>query len=304
MYKNNSQPLALPGPTRGGGHGQVAGKGSQSSLHRESSPIGEKDGAETSSLLGNRDVVSRSTSVDTTAVTVTPSSTSRGTPQTGPGAAELEARMCDGLWDAVEDLRQAKQGLEAQLRATESRATELEAELREARAEQTAADEGGQALAAWAAAARAAEAAAEVEKDVLRHDRASLSSENQVLRQEQKALQEKLDVFYRAMELEKAPGPTQDVAENNSAVAGVVGQIERFHSQLVLESVSLRNEVAKLKKKKWVLKAVLDNGGENEKRAIDEEVAKLRLNGTQRRAAGLRQPLELTPRAGDSSPER
>uniref|UniRef100_A0A7S0AK94 Uncharacterized protein n=1 Tax=Pyrodinium bahamense TaxID=73915 RepID=A0A7S0AK94_9DINO len=57
--------------------------------------------------------------------------------------------------------------------------------------------------------------------------------------------------------------------------AGLANQIERLHSQLVLESVSLRSEVAKLKKKRWVLQAVLASGGESEQRAIDDEAAQL-----------------------------
>ncbi|CAE8626165.1 unnamed protein product, partial [Polarella glacialis] len=99
-------------------------------------------------------------------------------------------------------------------------------------------------------------------------------------------------VFYRAMELEASTGTAAADGEGSPdvlraetansevplAVPGLGGKIERLHSQLVLESVSLQNEVARLKKKKWVLKAVLDSGGENQRRAIDEEVAQLRMS--------------------------
>eukprot|EP00931_Biecheleriopsis_adriatica_P021726 TRINITY_DN14128_c0_g4_i1.p1 TRINITY_DN14128_c0_g4~~TRINITY_DN14128_c0_g4_i1.p1 ORF type:complete len:1108 (-),score=233.43 TRINITY_DN14128_c0_g4_i1:30-3353(-) len=301
-----AQPLALPGPTRGGSSWQASGKDSQSSIRQNGSPSsGDKDGPEASSVpstfLSHHDVGSRSASADTTAVTVTPSSASRATPQTGPCAAEV-----DGLWDAVEDLRQEKQGLQAQLRAAEGRTQELQAQLQSIQAGHSAAKGGVEARAEAAEAARAAEAAAraadaqraaeaarvaEAEKDSLRKEQASMASENQALRREQAALQEKLDVFYRAMALGNAPGPSEGEKEASSVVADLGGQIERFHSQLVLESVSLRNEVAKLKKKKWVLKAVLNNGGENEQRAIDDEVAKLRLN----RLAGTQQSPELPP---------
>merc|ERR1719419_1038859 len=42
-----------------------------------------------------------------------------------------ENAMQHGLWDAVEELRQEKSSLEAQLRAAEGRARELESELLE-----------------------------------------------------------------------------------------------------------------------------------------------------------------------------
>merc|ERR1711941_89969 len=75
---------------------------------------------------------------------------------------------------------------------------------------------------------------------------------------------------------EKAVPPTTLAGEKGADMAGLGEKIGRFHSQLVLEVVGLRSELACLKKKKWILRAVLANGGESEQRAIDEEIAQLR----------------------------
>lgn len=117
----------------------------------------------------------------------------------------------------------------------------------------------------------------------------------QTLQSENAELQKRLEVFYKAMEFEAdgdadpmeheelTPKGTltglatmgSEPADTGSVVS--IGQkIEKFHSQLVLEAVTLRNEVARLRKKKWIIKAVLDNGGEQERQAIVEEVAMLR----------------------------
>merc|ERR1712126_450478 len=65
---------------------------------------------------------------------------------------------------------------------------------------------------------------------------------------------------------------TLDVPEVN----GLGDMVEKLHSQLILEAVQLRQEVAVLKRKKWVLRSVLVNGGETERKAIDLEIAELR----------------------------
>mmetsp|Transcript_1159 Transcript_1159/g.3858 ORF Transcript_1159/g.3858 Transcript_1159/m.3858 type:complete len:150 (+) Transcript_1159:3-452(+) len=126
-------------------------------------------------------------------------------------------------------------------------------------------------------------------------ERNSLLEQNEELRRERASLQQRLDVFYQAMELDGAEAP----AEAAPAASGSTGgsdeptaakgpgtaeagtkaklgeRVEKLHSQLVLESVALRGEVARLKKKKWVLRTILANGGESEQRAIDDEVAQL-----------------------------
>ncbi|CAJ1399953.1 unnamed protein product [Effrenium voratum] len=94
-------------------------------------------------------------------------------------------------------------------------------------------------------------------------------SEVQQIKSENAELHQRLEVFYKAME-QKPDGEQKDV--------GMSQKIEKFHSQLVLEAVTLRNEVARLKKKKWIIKAVLDSGGEHERQAIIEEVEQLRLS--------------------------
>merc|ERR1712203_416161 len=127
-------------------------------------------------------------------------------------------------------------------------------------------------------------AKAEQDKENLRSERQSLLSTNEELRRERASLQERLDVFFQAMELDKNKASAAEVSDCNSA-SGIGQQIEKLHSQLVLESVTLRNEVSKLKKKKWVLKSVLASGGENEQRAIDSEIAQLRASQRERRAS-------------------
>lgn len=83
------------------------------------------------------------------------------------------------------------------------------------------------------------------------------------LRAENTQLMSELQVFYKAMESKEPQDATKQ-------------RLEKFHSQLVLEAASLRNEVAGLKRKRWVIQAVLANGGESEDRVIKEELQKLR----------------------------
>lgn len=172
---------------------------------------------------------------------------------------------------------------QVQLRAAESHAQELQTallELQSAQARRPPAPERG---AGAAPAGAGAPAAPEAEAESVRQERGSLAAENGELRRERASLQQRLDVFYQAIELEKASSGVGDDFTNSSpsefdggAKAGLARQVECLHSRLILESVTLRNEVARLKKKKWVLRAVLANGGESERRAIDEEVAQSR----------------------------
>jgi len=83
------------------------------------------------------------------------------------------------------------------------------------------------------------------------------------LRAENTQLMSELQVFYKAMESKEPQDATKQ-------------RLEKFHSQLVLEAASLRNEVAGLKRKRWVIQAVLANGGDSEDRVIKEELQKLR----------------------------
>merc|ERR1711972_421139 len=94
-----------------------------------------------------------------------------------------------------------------------------------------------------------------------------------------------LEVFHRALETENQSRETDDVATSvsdkvdglsKSTALDVGDRIEKFHSQLVLEAVNLRSELAGLRKKKWILRSVLANGGECEQRAIECELAELR----------------------------
>mmetsp|Transcript_57434 Transcript_57434/g.101951 ORF Transcript_57434/g.101951 Transcript_57434/m.101951 type:complete len:943 (+) Transcript_57434:56-2884(+) len=187
-------------------------------------------------------------------------------------AAEL------ALLEAVEEIKVSKSELEAsklQLREANARAEALEVE-----AEEAAAAAVASAKAARLERATQAEAAKQAQeekealtaaKEGLGEEKEAVSEENEKLRREKAEMQQQLDVFFKAMALEPAVEE-----EKESKAAGIGKKIEKLHSQLVLEAVSLRNEVAKMKKKKWILQAVLDNGGENERKAIDQEIEQLR----------------------------
>lgn len=113
----------------------------------------------------------------------------------------------------------------------------------------------------------------------------SLRSENVLLKRERRSLQERLEIFERALELE-TPVHAKEWQENlesldtdcegNPLKPRLGEKLEQLHSQFVMEVVGLRKEVAGLKKKKWVLRSVLANGGETERKAIENEVAELR----------------------------
>jgi len=188
--------------------------------------------------------------------------------------AELEASKAQ--------LEVSKAQLEAQLREANDRAEALELEAEEAAAAAVAATKAARLeREAQAEAAKHVEEAKEelnAAKEGLSEAKEVLGEENEKLRRERAELQQQLDVFFKAMELDKSEAPEEpaDSSQKADQVAGLGQKIENLHSQLVLESVSLRSEVAKMKKKKWVLQAVLDNGGANEGKAINEEIEQLR----------------------------
>jgi len=211
--------------------------------------------------------------------------------------AELAAQRFaeHGLWEAVEELRQTKSELETQLGESQSRIQQLQAKVEELQTESRRMSEA----AATAAIAKAGETA-ETATKASEIDTTVLSEENEALKKSNQALQERLDIFFCAMELEGQgkPGATDATAKQASA-NGIGERVERLHSQLVLEATSLRNEVAGLKKKKWVLRAVLANGGESEQRAIDQEVELLRKERAA--GAGKREPNRGSPKKESTS---
>lgn len=208
--------------------------------------------------------------------------------EASPSAVVQEAAST-GLWEAVEELKRDKDILESELKAAESRAEELQTRLARAEAE---AAEGMSSRSTTPQCehvnVREALLTAEAEREALKLQKELLASQNEALRTGQQslsgeleevrrdraALQEKLEVFLQAIALEQNPASPVS-KEPLEPGPGLREKIERLHSQLVLESVSLRNEVATLKKKRWVLKAVLANGGASEQEAIDAELAKL-----------------------------
>merc|ERR1712125_136330 len=152
--------------------------------------------------------------------------------------------------------------------------------------------------AASAAIAKTAETA-ETATKASEADATVLVEENEALKKSNQALQDRLDIFFCAMELEGQGKPgARDATAKQTSENGIGERVERLHSQLVLEAASLRSEVAGLKKKKWVLRAVLANGGESEQRAIDQEVELLR---KERAGAGKRETNRGSPKKEASS---
>jgi len=257
-----------------------------------------------------------------------PSPTSAGSPplerhsKEASRPSESANKEWSGLWEAVEELRQTKSGLEVQLQMAESRATELQAKLVELEESRAAAGntlpspsevgsspcKGAQEAAdpAWVAvptspstsksvipADGAIEAlAAEVSAKKthladMTAERDQLRGENAALRHEQASLLERLEIFEKLMEMEMPEGQAEDASRSfqngeHEAQAGTHGKVtlrdkaESFHARLIMEAAALRKEVASLKKKKWIVRSLLANGGEQEKKARDEEVAELR----------------------------
>mmetsp|Transcript_16893 Transcript_16893/g.39294 ORF Transcript_16893/g.39294 Transcript_16893/m.39294 type:complete len:1044 (+) Transcript_16893:93-3224(+) len=231
-----------------------------------------------------------------------------------------------GLWEAVEELRHTKSGLEVQLQMAESRATELQAKLWELQ-KSGAADNTTAAIStevleaptvaeptvaprakntAWATQTSpttvrnlaggppAADADNATTKEVTAThltettaERDRLRGENVALRREQASLLERLEVFEKLMEMDVSTevsaehGCIQDSNEEDTSdkmpqAKGLRDKAETFHARLIIEAAALRKEVASLKKKKWIVRSLLANGGEQEKRALEEEVAELR----------------------------
>lgn len=182
--------------------------------------------------------------------------------------ATTAAAVDNGLLDAIEELKEAKDTLEVKLLSSERLVESLQASLVSAK-EQL--ESRSNELAAQLESLKV-EAEEKIPAEPL-PDFEAMGSENTSLKKELAVMKEKLEVFYKAIELTT---PLSDANQEVSVPPDLANKVEKLHSQLVLESVSLQNEVSRLKKKKWILQAVLDNGGENERRAIDEEVEQLR----------------------------
>jgi len=185
-------------------------------------------------------------------------------------ATDLEDQKCSSL-PLEEDLRRSNISLEERLRASELRRHELEADLAnrlgevaEARLRDRGGLGGGQ------------HREGGTEKEV--PDASRLRGENEELKKEKRDLAERLEVFQRALELES--GGDAVGGEEGGVTEASLGELgertAKFHSNLVVEAVALRKEVAGLKKKKWVLKAMIAQGAESEKKAFDQELAELR----------------------------
>lgn len=103
-----------------------------------------------------------------------------------------------------------------------------------------------------------------------------LRAENAELRQ----AREKLEVFEKALELDSGDGSSHPKEEASGGVASsgneLAGKVALLHSNLVLEASALRKEITGLKKKKWVIQSVLNNGGEREEKAIQREIQEIR----------------------------
>lgn len=107
---------------------------------------------------------------------------------------------------------------------------------------------------------------------------ATIRAQNEALLREKQQMAERLEVFESALQLDDSP--TNDECENDDEnidpLARLSDKTQRLHSQLVLEAVGLRKEVAALKKKKWVMRAMLAKGGEREASALEHDLAELR----------------------------
>lgn len=286
-----------------------------------------------------------------------------------PMTTAAEAAVHSGLWEAVEELRLTKTGLEVQLQEAESRAEELQAKLfelqprsnsetsssppscrslpgapaqtseavdtsapttadtkalrmenetlrrecaqmgerlEEIRTWQATTDRLNSAVTseaeAWSLVANAEAARAAAEKkaeEVI----TSMRRDNEAMRSERDSLLDRLDIFERALQVETpepgggAAGPEDDNEagaevgkENEQGISRLGQKLEKLHSQYVLEVLDLRKELGGLKKKKWVLQSVLARGGENERDAINHEIAELRrTNGFAQKASAAKE---------------
>lgn len=214
------------------------------------------------------------------------------------GAAQAhrsaESAVRAGLWEAVEEAKRSKDSLESRMQELEDIAAAAKTEALEMQRENEKVYAANESLAERVRVLEAAvrqgnsggpcgQADSSIEVDAVRATASSaaaaeaevakLRAENEELRR----AREKLEVFERALELvdgAEANDAADDNGENGAKLAEKVGGL---HSQLVLEAVALRKEVAGLKKKKWVLKAVMANGGEREEKAVQRELAEMRL---------------------------
>jgi len=226
--------------------------------------------------------------------------------------AETAAAAVDsGLWEALEELRIAKAALEDKLKGAEVREGALKVQLQELQPSQpcetvgtvehmrsendalrlsvSLLEERLEAAKSWSQQppqlCSEEKARREEETRAFQELRETMHSENEALKKERKALQERLDIFERALELESPKCGTMVAGELSQdgelpvQTTRLGEKLENLHSQFVLEVVALRKEVAGLKKKKWVLRSVLASGGESERMAIENEVMELRKSG-------------------------
>jgi hypothetical protein len=226
--------------------------------------------------------------------------------------AETAAAAVDsGLWEALEELRIAKAALEDKLKGAEVREGALKVQLQELQPSQpcetvgtvehmrsendalrlsvSLLEERLEATKSWSQQppqlCSEEKARREEETRAFQELRETMHSENEALKKERKALQERLDIFERALELESPKcgimiaGELSQDGELPVQTTRLGEKLENLHSQFVLEVVALRKEVAGLKKKKWVLRSVLASGGESERMAIENEVMELRKSG-------------------------
>lgn len=270
---------------------------------------------------------------DSSLVEQSPMATSAGStssPELHATSEAAAAAVDSGLWEALEELRIEKMGLQEKLKGAEEREDALKVEVKELQAgkaaplgttanahaasdEITEASEGRlealirsenealrrsvalledrlEASRSWGPPAAVEQNHVKVVEEVqskaamaMDELRETMKSENEALRRERRNLQERLDIFEKALEMEspkfKNVDMDTDLESGQIKPMGLGAKLEKLHAQFVLEVVGLRREVAGLKKKKWVLRSVLASGGEAERLAIENEVMELRKSG-------------------------
>lgn len=111
-------------------------------------------------------------------------------------------------------------------------------------------------------------------------ENADLRREALEAKQAHKALAQRLEVFEQAMGMPPPPEPQQEAPEAADAAAGgseVAKRVRALHSDLVLEAVALRKEVAALKTKKGLTTGMIHAwGGKLEGQALEKEMEVLR----------------------------
>jgi len=209
-------------------------------------------------------------------------------------AAEKDVRV--GLWEAMEELRRGKDGLESQVQNLEDAVQIAKEEAAECERENERVCAANEKLAAQLRqlerrAPAAVGSPSALEKllsvpDVPNVDHApsaEYEAELEKLRAENKELREareKLEVFEKALELSTLEESNQPSEDADEATGGendkLAEKVVRLHSNLVLEASALRKDIAGLKKKKWVIQSVLNNGGDREEKAIQREIEEIR----------------------------